>query len=497
MRPDDQQITIIPPKFICMPRLFILGSILSRLPLPPGAYKNGYAGARGPLEPLLTALMQIPKRPSAMPPTSDILRVMTRAVERISPATACTADLLLLERCLDVVNKRLQGSESSSTSSQQSSLSAEIARQLSDNLRRKASELLPRFSDAGLMNRCASLLLRVQQVMEPYINALQRVSASPSLNLPRACAKVAAHRVLQGARDDALRASLIVIRSAGSEAPAWAGWRQPSMQWLLDGAWLQKVPDLCSSYNSTADYAEALHRLMVLLTFYWGAGAVWPRCQQRPDNGRDGTDSCCGEPLLLSLTGGGQRERRCTSRLERRGRCENRAAWACPRRRHEDAICISCLAKKQAVLTGSSGRDASTDIYDAVVDEEISRWEGQVYYRLSAVQSRRPPRVAPNWKTSYRLKCSALVAVVPLGSSQEALAPPLRISWAEIVPAGMSRPGQKVGRLPTLSMMPLVPRNFRGSGHSLVKAAAAFALSGSQSGTRSSRSAAGYGSRFA
>jgi hypothetical protein len=42
--------------------------------------------------------------------------------------------------------------------------------------------------------------------------------------------------------------------------------------------------------------------------------------------------------------------------------------------------------------------------------------------------------VAPNWRTSYRLKCSALVAVVRLGAAGEALGAGHPLIWAEVVP---------------------------------------------------------------
>lgn len=59
-------------------------------------------------------------------------------------------------------------------------------------------------------------------------------------------------------------------------------------------------------------------------------------------------------------------------------------------------------------------------------------------YILSELASRRPPNIAPNWKTSYRLKCSALVAVVRLGSSGEALGSTHPLQWAEVVPCSQT-----------------------------------------------------------
>ena len=66
------------------------------------------------------------------------------------------------------------------------------------------------------------------------------------------------------------------------------------------------------------------------------------------------------------------------------------------------------------------GQGASTDIYDAVVERETTRRDGAVFM-LSRLQSRKPPKVAPNWHTSYRLQAAALVAVVKLGTYGERL----------------------------------------------------------------------------
>jgi hypothetical protein len=53
----------------------------------------------------------------------------------------------------------------------------------------------------------------------------------------------------------------------------------------------------------------------------------------------------------------------------------------------------------QNALTGSPGPRSSTDIYDAVIEREVFRREETVYL-LKEVESRKPPKIAPNWKTS-------------------------------------------------------------------------------------------------
>jgi hypothetical protein len=90
------------------------------------------------------------------------------------------------------------------------------------------------------------------------------------------------------------------------------------------------------------------------------------------------------------------------------------------------------LSKEQNKLVAEPGRGASTDIYDAVVDRDHIRRDGSVFL-LSGLQSRKPPAIAPNWRTSYRLQTSVLVAVVKLGVSGEPLQRAQALQWAEIV----------------------------------------------------------------
>ena len=52
---------------------------------------------------------------------------------------------------------------------------------------------------------------------------------------------------------------------------------------------------------------------------------------------------------------------------------------------------------------------------------------------LSSVTSRRPPKMPPYWKTSYRLQPSALVGVVRLATPNQRISPSSIIQWAEIV----------------------------------------------------------------
>ncbi len=67
-------------------------------------------------------------------------------------------------------------------------------------------------------------------------------------------------------------------------------------------------------------------------------------------------------------------------------------------------------------------------------------------FHLTGVTSRRPPQIAPNWRTTYRLQPSALVAVVKLSVSNEPLQPAHVLHWAEIVQSvapGRAVPGRR------------------------------------------------------
>ena len=96
----------------------------------------------------------------------------------------------------------------------------------------------------------------------------------------------------------------------------------------------------------------------------------------------------CGEPLLTATNSG----------FCKKSGCNGNAAWKCFRQNH-DHICKRCLLRQQDALVGSPGPQASTDIYDAVIEREVIRREETVYL-LKNVESRKPPKIAPNWKTS-------------------------------------------------------------------------------------------------
>lgn len=183
----------------------------------------------------------------------------------------------------------------------------------------------------------------------------------------------------------------------------WLGWiHAPTVGWLTSPTWLD-FPPLRSSYQSSDEYVETLTRVWTALTFYWGAGALWPSCYFRR-----GEDIACGQPMLHGCSGSGMH---CSARD-----CTNLAKWSCYHYGH-DSICGSCLRRKQDGILGPPSKLASTDVYDGVVTRESCRRDGNVFH-VSDFQSRRPPAIAPNWSTSYRLPVAGLVAVVRLDTAK-------------------------------------------------------------------------------
>jgi hypothetical protein len=206
-----------------------------------------------------------------------------------------------------------------------------------------------------------------------------------------------------------------------------------------DSSW-HHVPELCSVYEDAAEYAETLLRVWTLLTFYWGSGAVWPKCRHSQQPGRGGgiaEAEVCGAPLLCTVVVG----RACCMRIrtsQGTGTCTRAAAWTCHRSGH-DTVCADCLRKSQTALVGRPGVTASTDLYDAQVRKEVTRREGTVFH-LAGLHSRKPPFIPPNWNTSYRLQCSVLVALVPVDFAGEPLTRQHPIMWGEIVASDVTEP---------------------------------------------------------
>ena len=366
-------------------------------------WKAAAAGANGPVAALAHVLLLLPATNAAQPPIDMIVSVISRITSLFCQPFSRNShsgqqSVSALEAVADIIRDRLTGIVNSAL--EPHSLSGVVS-SLTINFRQAVIALLPVYPE--YTERFGRLLTRVREI-EQFQSALERLACNP-LKL--------ASDTMQGA------------------TKPWTGWiKSPTVGWLMSGSW-HKVPELRNIYSDAEEYSETLLRIWTLLSFYWGSGAVWPRCSKRSSNQPGAQDQCCGEPLLCRTETG-----TCGVRKGNGARCQNTATWQCYRRDH-DSICNMCLNRCQDVLCGPPSLHASTDIYDACVERQTLRREGIVFV-LSGLTSRRPPRIAPNWKTTYRLQPSVLVAVTKLHRANEPIKRDYPIQWAEVVTISQS-----------------------------------------------------------
>jgi hypothetical protein len=174
--------------------------------------------------------------------------------------------------------------------------------------------------------------------------------------------------------------------------------------------------DFQDVYPKLDDYIKSMQETWTLLTFYWGAAAFWPKCGSQ-DNGK-----ACNNPLLHVHSSRSQ----CKF-------CKSVARWSCFRRNH-DSICDRCLKAAQDGFLGPSGNKASTDVYDSLITSVAISSENRVIH-CTQLRCRKPPHQTQiNWKTSYRLQCAQMVAVIPVNSADSPLGRDCPLFWGEIVP---------------------------------------------------------------
>jgi len=321
----------------------------------------------GPVRALPIAYLQLPATASLAPQTSTVLAVLFQVCENVKDqlqkATRSKEDfptINTLEAVLDTVKLRLCNQVQANTLSGGMAALLKAADQLEASLFSTIAQSIGQSKLDREIDRLGRLLNR-RSDLKDLAKRIKAADSGPA-----------------GMPDESL----------DTDGLEWLGWqKRPTLGWLMSGAW-HRTEGLKAFYASEKEYAETLLRVWSLLTFYWGSGSVWPRCQHRQQGHGEG--SACGEPLLA---GGGGSEARC-----RRRNCGGVAVWRCYRAGH-DGVCEECLAGQQELLVGEPGLGASTDVYDGVVDKEVARREESVYL-LRGMASRRPPKVAPNWKTS-------------------------------------------------------------------------------------------------
>ena len=334
-------------------------------PLWQETWKAAAGGASGPIRVLPIAYLMLPATVSLSPEPTTTVSVLFKITEQIkhqkdikNPKKEDFATVNVLEAVLDTIKLRLCNQIQTSFFNIKILLNS--TNQLEKNLFDTILQTMSAFPEDS--DRLIKLLTRKTEIKE-LIKSIETKSKQRDITTAGE-------------------------HESNEQQQAWLGWqKKPTLGWLMSGSW-QQTEGLKAFYNSSHEYTETLLRVWTQLTFYWGSGTVWPRCCHKQGTG---DLNACGEPLL-GRSGLGN------NTICRRTGCSGVGVWKCFRNGH-DAVCEVCLVKQQDVLVGEPGSQASTDIYDAVVCGEVARREEAVYL-LKNLASRKPPKIAPNWKTS-------------------------------------------------------------------------------------------------
>ncbi len=263
-------------------------------------WKAAAGGAVGPVRALPVAYLQLPATASLAPQTSTVLAVLFQVCEHVKDhlqkATRSKEDfptINTLEAVLDTVKLRLCNQVQANTLSGGMAALLKAADQLETSLFTTIAQSIGQSKIDREIDRLARLLGRRSDLKD--LTKRIKAAASGPMGMSH--------------------------ESPDTDGLEWLGWqKRPTLGWLMSGAW-HRTEGLKAIYVSEKEYAETLLRVWSLLTFYWGSGSVWPRCQHRQPGHVEG--NACGEPLLA---GGGGSEARC-----RRRNCGGVAVWRCYR----------------------------------------------------------------------------------------------------------------------------------------------------------------------
>ncbi|DBA01642.1 TPA: hypothetical protein N0F65_010293 [Lagenidium giganteum] len=217
----------------------------------------------------------------------------------------------------------------------------------------------------------------------------------------------------------------------GEQSIGFAGWRQPTVAWLLDWSRFQplklprmSLPTSRSSgggvYESVDEYFDIVLKIWIGMTFGEGNNALMPHCTEQ-----SGSKIC--DQVLLPLA---HAHGNCRS-----SGCRGTAEFVCPIKSHTSGLCKRCELQKQNLLRAPRSNHASTHMYDATVASV--NFDGTVY--VENVLCRHPPAQKVQWKTTRRLACPNLVGLVPVATKGSALRLTDPIYWGQIAFHGQSR----------------------------------------------------------
>jgi hypothetical protein len=303
-------------------------------------------------------------------------------------------------------------------------------------------ERLQRSSSMSKITEKQSILTLVRQLSILVENATKKIFTLPGNDFQKTVQISQGFLTTLGLYDS--NVGTFVLSSIGADGetsdehlnrdPVLQWSSSPTIEWLTNGALYEKIA-LKRCYSDGQEYVDTVRKVWAMLTFYWGTAAFWPKCGCQSHGGGGGGGGAsdaraCATPLLTHIGGAGNIY--CTKRMSNQeGKCGRPAVWRCMRRDH-DAICQRCLVHRQRSLMGSSGINASTDIYDGTI--QSIQLNGDAHFiNLRNVLSRKPPKENVNWKTSYRLQPSMLVGVIHLHGRNLELRSSMKIHWGEII----------------------------------------------------------------
>jgi len=376
-------------------------------------------GVDGPVDALPKALLLLPATTTVTPPIQDIVKVCCEVVQQ-------RPNLETLELVADVVRDRLLSEVKAKAQVSDPGTTLQAVKLLQTKHQEALTKVATKTSEHS---RVGTLFQRFIE-MDQLCSCLEQVRKEQSKQ-----------EQINGGSENS------IVDVGQLDIVPWRGWYSEhggtKVKWLLQHSLWHNPPPLGTNCQDAEEYGENLLQMWTLLSFYWGSAALWPRCTYKRDN--LGQADICGEPLFVRTGKNGKQSKNvCYAKVSTRGgkprKCGRPANFKCHRYGHPGGVCLQCLALLQTCLIGRPGPLASTDLYDAVVVRETSRHDGSVYI-LHHLRSRKPPKIPPNWRTSYRLKCSSLVGVVPLGASYEALSEDHKIYWAEVVPLKAGKGG--------------------------------------------------------
>ena len=224
-------------------------------------WRAAASGAKFPYIVVLDTLLLLPVSAAFSPTAKELSLVLLDLVRIPDNSKSTLKTISILEKVVDAIEHRLDDALKSITGTQDATDVAKIVGEIPSLFHRSIVDLLST-GDGALVARATPLLNRFNIAVKSTQSALKALPTSQA--------------AAEGASD------------ANSKQQPWHGWHQkPTVGWLANGEWLN-APQLRPRYESVSDYIETLQRMMTLLTFYWGAGALWPKCRHRQGGGHAG-----------------------------------------------------------------------------------------------------------------------------------------------------------------------------------------------------------------